>query len=477
MENNMKPDMFKTVVSGQLSVVSHKLTVVSKQLSVVSGLASALRLSKKLFVRILCFSVLVAKKSRLPYTVCRLLITIGFLLLITQSIHALEPMLAAYQQEAASNNAKLQAYHYKYLAGTEKITQGKYLSETELTMTYFPTPLAFQNAEQIANFRAMQMFPWFGTSNIRQNESGFYSKADFESYQNIRNQLFFDVSKVFYDLIALEEEKILVQENIRLLNTIKEMVLIRYETGKTSMADLLQIEVEIDELQNHLLNLNDMKIPLNQKFAELLNRDQEDFFALPDTLIALSFVHSLDVMKDSMLKQHPEIIANNYIESAYEAKQKLAKKSGLPSFGLGGEYMMMQDSEGSIGSGMLMPMISIRLPIQRQVYRAREQEAEFNKLAVSFQLNQTQNRLLTEWEEKVRLFRDAQRKIPLYIRQLERLNLALKITVDDYSTGKKSFDDLINIQRLLLDHKLELVNAKKDNNSAVAGLTYLYQRP
>ncbi|TVR79686.1 MAG: TolC family protein [Chitinophagaceae bacterium] len=413
-------------------------------------------------------------------TICTALLLAAILIVCILPVKkavAQDNMLETYQDEAASNNANLQAYYYQYLAGVEKIVQTRLLPMTELSAIYFPQPLVLQMDQQLAGVRAMQSFPWFGTRKVMQESAAYNAQFALEQYQQIRNQLFFDVAGTFYELMQLEEEIRLMRSNIELLESIEQIVITRYETGRASMADLILIEVEKEDLKIQLLKLEEKKNPLHNRFAALLNREYEGFFALPDTFEARQLTDPMAELKDSMLLQHPGIESYIYKELAYAEQQQLARKSGLPSFGIGVEYMAMQNLENNNHSAMFMPMVSLRLPFQRKVYQAREQEAVFNRKAASFQKVQAQNQLITKWEEWVSRYQDAQRRIPLYINQLDRMEQALSIILEDYSAGRKTFDEMLNVQRRILEFEMELVNAKKDNNTAVAGLTYLYRRP
>src|SRR5699024_9456802 len=87
----------------------------------------------------------------------------------------------------------------------------------------------------------------------------------------------------------------------------------------------------------------------------------------------------------------------------------------------------------------------------------------------------TQNSLLTTFEETLRDFYDARRRVSLYKDiQIQRTRQALDILTEEYATAATDFEELLRLQRKLLE--LQLVREKTivDENTAVGFMEYLY---
>ena len=119
--------------------------------------------------------------------------------------------------------------------------------------------------------------------------------------------------------------------------------------------------------------------------------------------------------------------------------------------------------------------MSISIPLWRKKYRAQKKQAQLKLQAVQDRQTATQNRLLTTLEETLRDFYDAKRRVSLYKDiQIQRTRQALNILTEEYATSATDFEELLRLQRKLLEFQLAREEAVVDQNTAVAFTEYLY---
>lgn len=107
-----------------------------------------------------------------------------------------------------------------------------------------------------------------------------------------------------------------------------------------------------------------------------------------------------------------------------------------------------------------MPMATVSLPIYRKKYKAMEVESRLYWEANERQKEDLQRNLEAEFESILASIKDADRKVRLLEEQIELTEQTLELSVTAYATEGSSFEEILNIQRELLDFRLSLLNTK-----------------
>jgi outer membrane protein TolC len=167
---------------------------------------------------------------------------------------------------------------------------------------------------------------------------------------------------------------------------------------------------------------------------------------------------------------------NNETE-AYRARKKMVTGMGYPMVGLGLNYSLTGRSDMSTasmnGKDMIMPMVSVTLPIYRRKYTAMREEADLLRKASSENFQATSNLLTTEYYSAVQLYEDALRRVKLYEGQFTLASKSLEIMLKSFSASAVSLTDVLRVSQQTLDYELKQVEAITDLNTAIAWLTRL----
>jgi len=116
----------------------------------------------------------------------------GFLFFLF-SISLKAQTLDDYLIQAAENNPGLKASYARYQATAERVNQPG-LPDPELQAGFFFEPMERYMGNQTADFRLMQMFPWFGMIGTQKEEANQMAKAQYQLFLEEKNQLFFQVN-------------------------------------------------------------------------------------------------------------------------------------------------------------------------------------------------------------------------------------------------------------------------------------------
>ena len=249
------------------------------------------------------------------------------------------------------------------------------------------------------------------------------------------------------------------------------------QAGGSGLADLYRIQMETGELENNLALLKNQEQTITARFNSYLNRPMTSLVATPDRLTADSSDLILQALSDSLLAKNPMLGMLQYEQQSAEARKKMVTKMGYPMVGVGLNYSLINKNPMSTsamnGKDMIMPMVTVTLPIYRKKYKAMQNEAELMRTASQQGYQATANALQAEHYEAMQLYQDAARRMKLYDKQSALAQKSLDITIKSFSASGAGLTDLLRLRQQLLDYDQKRVEAITDYNTAVAWLKRL----
>lgn len=448
--------------------------------------------------------------------------------------------LSHYLEMAGRNNPGVVGEFMRYKASLEKIPQAGAYQDPQLEIGFFLEPMQILGGKQVAQFKLMQMFPWFGTQKSARSEASYMAKMAFEQFRETRDNLYLQVYSQWFVLCNLQQKLINSRENKTLLTQLEELSVRKFSSptankgttystfsgvssssstsasqsggamasmggakqqaisqssGMTSMSssgggmgtstssgmsDVLRIQLEMAELDNTIESLlSEMKAE-KVKFNTLLNRSIESEVQVPDTFEQIPFIYDAENSMATIGQQNPMLNMINEEGRAYQAKKEMDKKMGYPMFGIGLQYVLNKKTDMEMfamgdmnGKDMVMPMVTVSIPIYRNKYKAQQRESEFLMRASKEKYTDTYNQLESELYKNKHLLDDASRKIALYKKQTELAKTTYNLVVQEFVTGKSDLTNVIQVQRQLLDYQLKASEAVADYNTMVASIQKL----
>ena len=443
--------------------------------------------------------------------------------------------LSDYLKIAAANNAGLKSEFLKYSASLEKTNQVGSLPDPQLEVGFFLKPMEIYSGNQIADIKLMQMFPWFGALKTAKDEASKMAASNLENFFSYRNELFFNIKSVYYKLYQAKKEIEITEDNIKILKSIEQLVLIKYQSnsgnnststdaglnigsnsqtngttsmgsmgnssqpggnnssassnsgsmqssassmsgGQNQMLNLLRIQMEINSLENNLALLKDKFKTEKTGFNRYLNRLPDSEVFIEDSLREVKLSVDLYSLMDS-LSNNPMIKMYLADSAAYTARMKMIKRMSYPMVGIGVNYTLISKSEMSVsmmnGKDMIMPMVTLSLPIYRKKYNSMIREAEYLRdAAKNSSVNSTQD-IRVSFQQAIQNLNDAERRFLLYSKQSDLAEKSLSILVTSFSANGSDFEEILRMEQQLLDFKFKKIEAITDKNSIIAELMFL----
>jgi outer membrane protein TolC len=360
------------------------------------------------------------------------------------------------------------------------------------------------------------------------------ANAKYELFRDAKLQVFFEVQSAWFDLYKIRQNIKISEKNIGILKAIERIALVNFRTapsgndgssstgnegpagsppfttagsqgmgnnmsgnssgnaavsampralsmgsppGGSSLTDLYRIQIETGDLENNVALLKNQQNTAISLFNSYLNRPPDSPVTLPDTLTADSLGVSLLTVSDSIMTSNPMLTMLQYEQQSLEARKKMVTRMGYPMIGLGINYSVINRNEMVTsemnGKDMVMPMLTLTLPIYRRKYRAMQMEADFQKTATAQNLAASANSLKTEYYQAVQLYQDAQRRIDLYSSQSQLAGKSLDIMIQRFTVSGSGLTDILRIRQETLDYEYKKAEALADYNTAIAWLKRL----
>lgn len=383
--------------------------------------------------------------------------------------------LEDYFQIAAENNPGLLAKYKNFEAAMQRVAQVSSLPDPNLSFGYFISPVETRVGPQQARFSLTQMFPWFGTLSAQKNAASLLAEAKYQEFLDARNKLYYQVSASYFPLYELEKLISIEVENQRILSSYKEIATVQFQNDKGSMVDVLRVDIMLKDATTELSILNQKKKPLETRFNKLLNRNENESIVIIDSLQIKRIIP--DFRKDSLLLANPLLEELDLKVLASQAQERTAIKQGLPKFGVGLDYVIVGErTDATIsdnGKDVLMPMVTMSLPIFRGKYKAAQQEAQLMQESYVLQKEEVANRLISSYEMIWYKTQKQMELIVLYEAQIQESEQSLNLLFSAYSNSGKEFEEVLRMQQQILKYQRMKATALSDYHIALAELDYI----
>jgi cobalt-zinc-cadmium efflux system outer membrane protein len=383
--------------------------------------------------------------------------------------------LKDYLSMAAKNNPALQTKYKEFEAALQKIPQVSTLPDPTFSFGYFISPVETRLGPQKAKFSLSQMFPWFGTLKTKEDAAALAAQARFEEFVDARNMLYYNVTASYYPLYKLSEWKLIEQENIEILKSYKKIATRNFENGKGTMTNVLRADIRLKDAITNLEILNKEEKPLLTTFNSLLNRPAGEKVTINE--ITMEGPVHCQFNKDSLLVQHPVLRKLDLMRQSSEAAEKAARKNGYPNLGIGLDYVAVGKRTDmqveNNGKDVIMPMVSVSIPIFRKKYKAAEKEAQLKQESLALQQEEVTNNLMSQYETTWFNINKQDQLISLYNNQIKETRQVLKLLTEAYAQTGKDFEEVLRMQQELLQYKKKKAAALTAYSTAVAKLEYV----
>lgn len=382
--------------------------------------------------------------------------------------------LQTYIDEAISNSPEIQKFELQYGIASEKVNEVYTIPNTEFGVGYFVSEPETRTGAQRFKVSAKQMLPWFGNITARENYVSSLADVKYEDIVIAKRKLVASVSQSYYNLYANTAKQTVLLENIELLKTYETLALTSVEVGKASAVDVLRLQMRQNEMQQLLDVLIQQFLAEQTNFNKLLNRDKD---------ISVNVISDLNMPLEDFdftaenLALHPELLKYDKLYNSVEKSELLNQKESLPMIGFGLDYINVDERRdmdfGDNGKDIVMPMVSLSIPLFNKKYKSQSKQNELQQLEISAQKQDRQNNLETILAKAVNDRISARISYKTQSKNLKQANDAEDILIRSYETGTIDFKDVLDIQELQLKFQINQIESIRTYYVQTAIINYL----
>ena len=385
-----------------------------------------------------------------------------------------EDSLAVYIAEAIRNNPGLKSEYQAYQAQMANAQGAGVLSDPQLSVGLFPQAMHHVNGKQLATITIMQMFPWFGTLKAGREQMEYKAQEAYQKFREKSLSTAFNVEKQWYSILATQEKVKAVKQKRALLNDIKKVAIYLYKNytaGRdTKMSDQLRLDAEEERLKEQTESLETQLTLQKQQFNITLHRQPNAALSLPDS-ITLRQMPTFNWTE--IERNNPKLAQYSAIQKAFKSQEEQTRAKGMPMIGVGLQYMLngkvdMPMMPNMNGKDMVMPMVSVTIPIYRKKITSAIHSAQLMERSAAYNYQSQLDALQSTYLSIEQRADDIKRKLKLYESEVSLLNRTLELMQKEYATGATSLTDILQTTRESIDYDLLKAEANAQYNTITA---------
>ena len=393
-----------------------------------------------------------------------------------------EDSLAVYIAEAIRNNPALMSEYQAYQAQMANAQGAGVLSDPQLSVGLFPQAIHHVNGKQLATITIMQMFPWFGTLKAGREQMEYKAQEAYQKFREKSLSTAFNVEKQWYSILATQEKVKAVKQKRALLNDIKKVTIYLYKNytaGRdTKMSDQLRLDAEEERLKEQTESLETQLTLQKQQFNITLHRQPNAALSLPDS-IPLRQMPTFNWTE--IERNNPKLAQYSAIQKAFKSQEEQTRAKGMPMIGVGLQYMLngkvdMPMMPNMNGKDMVMPMVSVTIPIYRKKITSAIHSAQLMERSAAYNYQSQLDALQSTYLSIEQRADDIKRKLKLYESEVSLLNRTLELMQKEYATGATSLTDILQTTRESIDYDLLKAEANAQYNTITAEAIQLLAR-
>lgn len=388
-----------------------------------------------------------------------------------------------YLQQALENNPGLQAQQKAWEAAQQQVNFSGALPDPTLTAGFFTPPMERLMGNQWFDVGVMQMFPWFGTLGKKRNVAEKMAESQYQQFRYERNRLFMDMTRLWLEIYRKEQELKIIDHYKAILKAREDIIYTRYQAGqqRSGLAlDIYRLEIQLADLQNRSEKIRNELIALKESFNIMAGREMQASISTPDGLPSVSGLEHERKPDAETFASNPRFMKGMLETEAAAAMQEVSRLKTRPMLGVGLQYSYFAPGEATMGQmdggHMLMPMVSVSLPIFSRKSQATRQQGELMADAAQFREKNVLNTLQTQWLQLQAKISNLQRDENFYNHQLDITQKTWELILNAYASGDEGFDELLRIQDQLLTLEWRMLETHINQHLARAEMDLLMAR-
>jgi len=284
-----------------------------------------------------------------------------------------------------------------------------------------------------------------------------------------------EIANSYYELLALDNQLVIVRQNIELQKNALDIVKIQKEAARVTELAVKKFEAEVlksqsleyDILQKIKETENRINFLLG-RFPQPIAREQNNFTALVPAAVSTG-------IPSQLLGNRPDIKQAELELAAAKLDVKVARAEFFPSLGI----------SAAVGFQAFNPTYLLRMPesllyslagdlagplINRNAIKAEFNNATARQLQAMYNYERTIVNAYLEVSTQMSNISNLEKSYELKSKQVDALTNSISISNDLFKNARADYLEVLMTQRDALESKLELIETKKQQLNAVVNI-------
>lgn len=388
--------------------------------------------------------------------------------------------LEALLQQIPNQNLSLKVLEKDYEVALEKVNQIQPRPDPEFGLGVFPLPVETRLGGQAVRLSAMQQFPWFGSVESQREIELARAKIEQGKIAVQEWELAYQLEQAYYELYEISRRRALLKRQVGLLHSLEQLTLAKVESGQTTAADVLQVQLEIETLQQEIAILKTKLSVPTITINQILNRPLTQSVDLIDSLSFITLPIDRTELYEQIATQYPLLQLFELGQEA--ARQQIAANeiADKPTFGIGLDYILLNKRSDANpvhnGRDILQIKAMVRLPLYKEKYTSKEKEELLKIESLEQQMANTISQIKAEIERAYALQETAALQVAFSEKQIVLTKATIRILEADYSANGDNFAELLQLQRALVTYDLKILEAIVQSHLADLAIRKYYKQ-
>lgn len=365
-------------------------------------------------------------------------------------------------QQAESHHPDLKAVQYTYEAQLQRIAPAGSLSDPEIGIGLFPMPMQTWMGRQWIDFSLRQKFPWKGTLPVARATEEKKAEGVLIKHDQLRAHLFYQIKKEWWSLQLMALKVQVLKKQLNLITDLKSLAEEKIANNLLPTGQYIELKLQENERINQLATI--------QQQMTIAKLDIIQLTKVSDWIFEPIDVWEWPVFPIEALGEYatsnPEMQLNRNEKAVYQSLEERNKLKGKPSFGVGLQYSLMTKvnrpdlNPRMNGMDMLMPMMTISVPIHQKKYDAAVQEMKWYQRSKELELESLSDYFSTEIQTWLLKYQNAERNLKYYQAQIILLEDLAALQIEAFANGMGSLESVMSTRQRLLDLQIKTLETK-----------------
>lgn len=379
-----------------------------------------------------------------------------------------------YVQVALGQNPDILAARKRIESLAFQVPVARSLPDPSVTTVAQPAPVQTAAGEFQFILNANQKFPWMGKRDARASLAEAEAGVARAELAAVELETVAKVKKAYYELAYVERAMAITAAEQQLLAQLRRVADTRYQTGQTTLQDVLRADLEISGIENSLIDLRQRRTAERARLARLLHVSPDTELEPLAELPAEQLPADLVSLRARAVSARPQLHAALTQNTRERRAIGLARLDYKPDVTLGFAWIDVADAglaPSSNGQDALLLTAGMNLPIYRKRLDASVRSAEAAAVAAARRYDSLRDATL---EEVTELFAQAEshaEMLTLFTDDiLPKAEQTLEVSSEAYAVGDVDFLQLLDNWRQLLRYELGRERLEIDLRQTLADL-------